>query len=253
MISKEALRKLLLVLMTMALAGCANIYEQNLFENFDGPPSAAELSNGSAGDIAEAAQSPQFLQELRRDPDAKRRIQDRLKSIYRSDTASEEERRQAAAVSAEIELETTSGGKIVNNVVDVLLESDDGGDFSNPSTLVRNILPDSIRGDREALTEQIRSFQEAADAYDGYGTDLDAGDTPEGGNDGEGAQRATVAVIMDDLARQSSPEQLAEDIQNDNLDGYSDPTENTVGDAENPTPFRNILDAGGLTSVVDRS
>lgn len=245
---------LLLVLFATVLAvtGCQNIYDSNLFTNFDGPPSASDLANASAGEIAEAAESPQFFDELRDDPAAKETIQNRLQEIYNDPDASEEERRTAAILSGDVEMETTAGGEIVNNVVDVLLSGDGEGDFSDPATLIDSIFPESVRNDPTALREQLESFQTAAAAYDAYGTGLTADGVPDGANSGEIAQRATVAILVNTLATEAGGiEALASDIENDNLGGYSDPTSTALGSESSPTPLRNILDVAGLTGVVD--
>lgn len=255
MISRSTLRSVLLVGIALALTGCSNIYESNIFAGFDGPPAAADLTDSSAKDIAEAADSPQFIDELKDDPDAREEIQERLREIYNDPDASEEERKTAAALSATIEIETSDGAAVVNNVVDVFLDEESEGDFSDPGSLVKAVFPESVRSDPEALAEQIESFNRAAEAYEAYGTDLTDENQPEGTNSGEVAQRAAVAILIADLSRQAGgSEALAADISNDDdFEGYSDPTESTLGDDENPTSLRNILDVAGLTGVVEGS
>lgn len=253
MISKQALRIVMAAFTVVLLAGCANIYDSNLFENFDGPPSASELANGSAEDIADAAESPQFFDELEGDPAAKEAIQNRLQEIYNDPNASESDRRTAAIVSGDIEMETTAGGEIVNNVVDVILE-ESGGEFSDPGTFIRNTFPESVRNDPAVLRAQIESFRTAADAYYAYGEGLTSEGVPESANSGEIAQRATVAILMDTLADQAGgTDALLNDIQNDSYPQppYSDPTVTALGTEDNPEPLRNILDVAGLTSVVE--
>lgn len=253
MISKQALRNVLTALFAVLLVGCANIYESNLYKNFDGPPSASELANGSAEDIADAAESPQFFDELKDDPAAKEAIQNRLQEIYNDENASDSDRRTAAIVSGDIEMETTTGGEIVNNVVDVILEESDG-EFSDPGTFIRNTFPESVRNDPVVLKAQIESFRTAADAYYAYGDGLTAEGVPEGANSGEIAQRATVAILMDTLAGQAGgTDALVNDIQSDSFPQppYSDPTVTALGTEESPEPLRNILDVAGLTSVVE--
>ncbi|MFP4535676.1 MAG: hypothetical protein ACLFNP_08135 [Spirochaetaceae bacterium] len=252
MISKEALRKAVMPLVVLLLAGCANIYDANLFENFDGPPSASELANGSAEDIADAAESPQFFEELEDDPEAKEALQDRLQEIYNDPNASDSDRRTAAVVSGDIEMETTEGGEIVNNVVDVVLDEEGGGEFSDPGTFIRNTFPESVRNDPEELEAQIESFRTAAEAYYAYGEGLTEDGVPDGANSGEIAQRATVAILMDTLAEQAGgTDELVADIQADDYSSYSDPTESALGTEDEPEPLRNILDVAGLTSVVE--
>lgn len=265
MISKFADRHCLigLGLVALLLSGCANIYEENLFADFDGPPSVSELENSSASRIAEAAESPQFYADLRRNRDARNRIQQRLRTIYRDGNSSDSDVRVAASLSASIEIETTNGAAVVNNVVDVFLEEGTDGDFSDPGTLARSIFPPSVRSNPDALAEQIRSFNEAADAYQAYGNGLNEENQPADTNSGEVAQRAAVSVLVSELARQAGdgdPEAgasvLARDIsedRDDSYDNYSDPTENTLGDQDNPTPLRSILDVAGLTGVVEGS
>lgn len=251
MISKAALRGWVMVVFTVLMAGCANIYESNLFENFDGPPSAAELANGSLEDIADAAESPKFFEELRDDPDAKEAIQNRLQEIYNDPASSDADRKTAAIISGDVEMETTQGAEIVNNVVDVLLD-ESGGEFSDPGTFIRNTFPESVRNDPVLLKAQIESFRTAAAAYDVYGTGLTAETEPEGANSGEIAQRATVAILMDTLATQAgSTDALAADIQADDYSGYTDPTDTALDTEASSTPLRNILDVAGLTSVVE--
>ncbi|MFP4330990.1 MAG: hypothetical protein ACOC28_06245 [Alkalispirochaetaceae bacterium] len=246
----RSVRATLIVVLLSALLGCANIYEANLFADFDGPPSASELANASIDEIAEAAESPQFFDELANDPEAKETIQNRLQEIYNDTNASDEDRRSAAILSGDVEMETTAGGEVVNNVVDVLLSGD--GDFSDPATLVESIFPESIRNDPTALREQLESFQTASEAYQVYGDDLDSEGVPEGANSGEIAQRATVAILINTLAVEAGGvDALASDIENDNLGGYSDPTEDALGTESAPTSLRNILDVAGLTGVVE--
>ena len=255
MILTSALRSLLPAVILILFAGCSNMYEANVFASFDGPPEASELRNGSARRIAEAAESPQFFDELRNDPDARTAIQNRLREIYNDENASEREVRTASALSATIEIETTDGAAVVNNLVDVFLDEGSDGDFSDPGTLVRNVFPDSVRNDPEALAAQIESFNQAADAYEVYGNGLTEENQPEGTNSGEVAQRAAVAILVSELSDQAGgSDALAQDIgSDDSLEGYSDPTESTVGAEDNPTSLRNILDVAGLTSVVEGS
>jgi hypothetical protein len=256
MILKAALRGWALAMIAVLVTGCANIYESNLFENFDGPPSAAELANGSVEDIADAAESPQFFDELRNDPAAKEVIQDRLQEIYNDPASTEAEKKTAAIISGDVEMETTQGGEIVNNVADLLL-GESGGEFSDPGTFIRSTFPESVRNDPVLLKAQIESFRTAAEAYYVYGTGLTEENVPEGANKGEIAQRATVAILMDTLALQSGfggeadTDALVNAIVADDYLGYGDPTTAALGDEANPEPLRNILDVAGLTSVVE--
>lgn len=251
MISKAALRGWVMVAVTMLIAGCANIYDSNLFESFDGPPSAAELATGSLEDIADAAESPKFFDELRDDPSAKEAIQNRLQEIYNDPASSDGEKKTAAIIYGDVEMETTEGAEIVNNVIDVLLD-ESGGEFSDPGTFIRNTFPESVRNDPVLLKTQIESFRTAAAAYYVYGSGLTAESEPEGVNSGEIAQRATVAILTDTLASQAgSTDALVADIQADDYSGYTDPTDTALGTEASPTPLRNILDVAGLTSVVE--
>lgn len=270
----------LVVAILLALTSCANLFDGNMFENFDGPPSAADIlggytdedgtvppesADGFVDDLGDAAESERFFDDLT-DED-REELETALESIYDNEEVDTETRQDAAILAGEIALRGTPAGDTVNNVVDVLIDSEDGADaFNDTGALLDAIIPADAQGDPEAVRDILESMVSAANAYESLGdtmTDEDGDGTPDGpdgANMGEVSQNAAVSMILattadtdgDGEVSEAELDALTAATVNDDFSGYTgDPLGDSIGDDDNPTPLRNILDAGGLLGVFE--
>ena len=260
-------RLLVVSALVMVLASCANLFTGNFFENFDGPPDAADIlgqytdSDGNVSsanadafvsDLLDATDSSRFFEEL--SSTDRSSLADSLNSVYTNPSVDvdDQTRQQAAILAGEVTLRDTGAGETINKVADVLTSSEGADSFSDPEALLNQIIPESAQGDTAAITQILTDLQSAAKAYTELGgslsdTDGDGSvDGPDGANMTEVAQNAAVAMIVDQIASQTSAETLAGQI-----------VAGTVGSASytapvtNETNLSNILEAGGLGGLLN--
>jgi hypothetical protein len=263
----------ILMAVSFFLAGCSNLFTGNLFSSLDGPPSAGDIRGryadengdvpaGSADafvdDLEDAASTDRFFDDLN-DTD-RSGLRDSLESVYENEDVDEATRQSAAVLAAEVTLRGTNSGETINNVADVLTSSEGVDSFSEPSVLLDQIIPDSAKGDPDAIERILNDMVAAADAFDALGTTLTDSDgdgtidnAPAGANMTELAQQAAVAMVVRNLVNDPNSggaATLSESIASGTVEDtqFGDPlsSENTDGSALN-----NILKAGGLDGVFD--
>ncbi len=237
--------------------------EGNLFEQFDGPPSAdsilgrysgddgvpADQADSFIADLTDAAGSPRFFRDLT--PESRSQLTDSLASVYsNTDDVEVETRQRAALLAADVNLRGTDAGETTNNLVSYFA---DGGDdpLGDPVGLLDAIIPESAQGDAAAIEAILQSYIAAADAYEAFGTTLGGDDPPDGTNLGSVAQNAAVAIAVKQLAATNGgADGLAASLANpddeDELDttGFDDIL-------EEGSPLSNILGGAGLDGVFN--
>jgi hypothetical protein len=263
----------ILMAVSFFMAGGSNLFTGNLFSSLDGPPSAGDIRGryadengdvpaGSADafvdDLEDAASTDRFFDDLN-DTD-RSGLRDSLESVYENEDVDEATRQSAAVLAAEVTLRGTNSGETINNVADVLTSSEGVDSFSEPSVLLDQIIPDSAKGDPDAIERILNDMVAAADAFDALGTTLTDSDgdgtidnAPAGANMTELAQQAAVAMVVRNLVNDPNSggaATLSESIASGTVEDtqFGDPlsSENTDGSALN-----NILKAGGLDGVFD--
>lgn len=258
-------RLLIVAALVGTLASCANLLTGNLFENFDGPPDASDIlgqytdsdgnvSTANAGafvnDLLDAADSSRFFEGL--SSTDRSNLADSLNSVYTNGGVDTATRQQAAILAGDVTLRNTGAGDTINNVADVLTSSGGSANFSDPEALLNQIIPESAKGDAAAITQILTDLQNAATAYNALGaslTDTDGDGTvdgPDGANMTEVAQSAAVALVVNQIVTQSSPETLASQI----VAGTVASASYTAPDT-NETNLTNILAAGGLGGLLN--
>lgn len=250
----------------LVLLSCENLQQGNLFENFDGPPSASsiiEKYTGEDGTVAperaaafvrsleEAADSPRFFREL--SAADRNRLNTALSSVYEPANGVESvtTRQKAAILAGDVNMRGTAAGTTANNVIDVL--NDGGiGTFEDPKALFSKILPTDARNDVEKTRRILDNLVAAGAAYEAFGTTLSDPDNavPEGTSIGSVAQYALVAMVVRDIAgANSGTEALAQQIVNNQPISSPDWPDGPFGDEG--SPLRNIFDAAGLGGVLE--
>jgi len=256
----RVLRIATVIVTILTVGACSNLFTENLFENFDGPPDASEIldeyidGNGNVStadaadfikDLSEAADSPRFFDDLSGSDRSK--LNTALKSVYTNGDVAITTKQEASILAGEILTRDTAAGDTINNVANVLT-SDAGADaFEDPAALLDLIIPENAQGDQAAIEAILTDLVSAGDAYDALGDTLSGGaSAPDGVNMTEVAQKAAVAIAVKNLAGETSVSQLAADIASGTVNtsgSYSDPI---TGD----TQLQSILDAGGLGGLI---
>jgi len=245
---------------------CENLQQGNLFENFDGPPSASSIVDKYTEDdgtvaperaaafvrsLEDAAESPRFFREL--SAADRNRLNTSLSSVYdpANGVESVTTRQKAAILAGDINMRGTAAGTTANNVIDVL--NDGGiGTFENPEELFSKILPADARNDEEKTRRILDSLVAAGAAYEAFGTTLSdpENSVPEGTSIGSVAQYALVAMVVRDIAgANSGTEALAQQIVNNDPISSPDWPDGPFGD--DGSPLRNIFDEAGLGGVLE--
>lgn len=197
-----------LLVAVLLVAGCSAMFDFNLFKDLGLDPVAAPTPADYAGTggldrLAADLASPAVIDALIADPTAAAALESYLEGIVGGTVDSPEEQ-QAAILLADLELKTTNGEELVNNIVDTLL--DPGTDFSsvNVRDLLLSIVPAEVANNRPAFTAMINGLLEANSSYFALGQYIDVNkdglmdadkSLPPGSNGGDIAQKATVAFI----------------------------------------------------------
>lgn len=259
----------------LALSGCGNLFTTNYFENFDGPPSADELTQkytDSSGDVP-AGDADDFVEALQAETSGGRFFDDlsagdraelsaALQSVYTNpDPAISDETRQAAALlAAEVIIRDTKAQDTINNVTGVLTDQDSGGsiDLDNASSLVGSIIPDSAQNDPNAIDSIITDLVSAAGAFDGLSQALTDNDSDGEADPAEGvtlatAQEAAVSIAVRDLVNANGggaagTAAVRDAIINDTLDSLTAPPSPIGDEPASPTPLDLILQSAGLSA-----
>lgn len=196
------------------LFSCSQLFDFNLFKDLDPvpAPNAADYEGSEGLDqLDDDLDSPAVVDALADDPDTVAAIEDMLEEDYLNDGVSGEEDQQAAIVYADLNLETSGGDELVNNIVATVL----GG--IDPATqtmvdLLKQIVPPEAAGNRDAFCAMLLAFLDAHYAYQLLGNSIvdvngdgviSAGEgVPAAANMGDVAQKAVVSYILDQIITQ---------------------------------------------------
>jgi hypothetical protein len=191
---------------SLALGGCAPLFEFNLFAGLDNPPTPVAADYTGAGGLdalGEDLNSPATVALLAADPALVQEIEAALWSTYLGDGVSGDEDSQAAILYAELALKTTEGEQLVNNIVDVVL----AGGITATSTvaeILADIIPPEALASEATFTAMVAALLMANDAYEQLGLWVDGltsdgvaeNPLPPGSLPGDVAQKAIVAYTM---------------------------------------------------------
>lgn len=261
----------------LALAGVAfllfgcDMLTTNIFSIFDRPriPSIEDIAAMEDTElidtVEELVESDSFYQDIEQEiadtgtSETRTAIVDNLNEVIADPDADTADKQDAAVLVAEIELNTTAAGQVVDNFVGVAAGLIDGTiDTTNTDTFAQDIIEDVFAGtditDETSFDEALAGLLAAADAYTYYGESLDdTGEVvaPEGDNIGAIAQDAVVALLLDDVLANSTL--TGDDLKAYVLDGTPLPTITITGDPlVDNTAISNILDASGLGDLIDQ-
>ncbi|MBE3065656.1 MAG: hypothetical protein IMZ69_11645 [Spirochaetes bacterium] len=194
----------------LLLAGCSALFDFNLFKDLGldttTAPSPSDYQGaGGLDKLAEDLSSPAVIDALKNDPAAKAELVTFLEGLITGPVDQPEEQ-QAAILLADLELKTTNGEELVNNLVTAMMTPIDTS--VKVVDLLRSIIPADVAGDRTAFTAMIVGLLSANDMYFALGQSIDGdGDglvdpgksLPPGVNAGDIAQKAAVAFLANSI------------------------------------------------------
>ena len=256
----------LLIYAAIALSGCEAIFTFNLFSAFDTPrtPSAESFDAMSTAEllteVARLLETETFLSDIAENDELRRAVVENLKEVYADGSkTSLEEQQQAALFVAEIELNTTTAGQVVDDFVKVLTEYGEGASESDGAegmaeTLVKQLFSTVTE---ENFDETLDALLAAAEAFTFYGESLGdsgAAAVPEGVNSGAVAQDAFVAIFISEIVdvEGDRPELLdIEELKSVVLRGEPFPGDFVIDDnpVEENQALANILRASDLEGL----
>ncbi len=188
----------------LVLGGCSGFFEFNLFKGIDPvevPTVATYQGEGGLDNLEDDLDSPAVTDTLT--PGTVAEIEEMLDDDYLDDGVQDEEDQQAAILLGELNLKTTGGDDVVNNIVelaaDVIFSA--GGEAPAPEDIATDLLgviPADVMASPEAFTELILGFLDANAAYTALGDSIDTIGVPDA-NMGEVAQNAVVAFAVDTI------------------------------------------------------
>jgi|WetSurMetagenome_2_1015567.scaffolds.fasta_scaffold267976_2 hypothetical protein len=194
----------LAVAVLFVLAGCAALFEFNLFGALDNPPTptAADYEGADGLDqLDEDLDSPAVVDAMT--PAVVAEIENNLWTDYLTDGVSGDEDGQAAILYADLALKTSEGENLVNNIVETILEGGITGS-STVADILADIIPPEALASEAVFTAMVNALLTANDAYlllgdyvDGSTSDgVAENDLPPGSLPGDVAQKALVAYTM---------------------------------------------------------
>ncbi|MCX7028711.1 MAG: hypothetical protein NTU62_01145 [Spirochaetes bacterium] len=194
-----------------ALAGCAQLFEFNLFGALDTPPvpTAADYEGADGlvdlDKLDEDLDSPAVVDAMTDEVVAE--IEQNIWDDYLDDGVSGEEDQLAAILYADLALKTSGGEELVNNIAEVILEDLIDG-TSTVADILADIIPPEALEDPTGLTfaAMVNALLTANDAYLLLGASIDqiapfgeadpGATLPPSALPGDVAQKAIVACTM---------------------------------------------------------
>ena len=265
--SLGAMGALLCLLLLTALGGCAEFFSFNLLQSLDAVPlpSPEELAAMPEGEVLDYLSrelgSPAFVERLVEDPAVYAAVEGILDGAMSDPAADAESRKRAAALFADLKLESSGALEVVNNVAQLLGQDLGGLSFAASGEvldfledLVPQIIPEEALGSRVVFDGLLTGFQEAWQGYAVFGEELGEDPAvPEAVNLGDVTQKALFSCLVAEALADGSlyaTEAEARDALWTILQG-GQPANPTASGFDDPfvpgTPLQNILDAAGIS------
>ena len=186
------------ILAIVGLSGCELLLGQkNLFAGFEGN-TTKKYASMSAADTLSAlgrdTQSPTFYEDLKADPEAKAAILDKLDTIIQNPSSSPSDIQTAATYKAEIVLNTTETGTVVNSLADGLVDSANSKTKLTTESLLSSFVSpaSSVLDTPTAFSDFMKDMRDLKKDFDA----LASANPAAGTVDGAIAQAAAVAYVL---------------------------------------------------------
>ena len=208
---KRIWKLLVIAAVPFLLFGCEEFLTFNLFSAIDTPETPSAENLNAMGDaelltvISDLIESDSFYEDIADNDVVREAVIGNLSEIYSGGSDAElADQQQASLLVAEIELNSTAAGDVVDDFVNVMTkiieeppESGSAEEFTE--TIVTQVFADVTE---ENFDETLVALFAAADAYTFYGESLDdSGEivVPDDSNTGAVAQDAVVAILISEI------------------------------------------------------
>ncbi|HTX74043.1 MAG TPA: hypothetical protein VMC79_14535 [Rectinemataceae bacterium] len=212
------------ILTFLLFSSCDQFFSLNLFQKAglgqQKTPSAADLASMSVSDLENLADSPSFYTDLSDDSAKKNAVLDNLSAAYGDVSNSADEIQSAAALYAQVQLNTTDGQAVVNGVVSAALSTDLGSlDGTNIIDFLKASLPSDVLADSTGakFRAAVSSLIDSKPAYDALGASIVA----NGGTTtlspaaiGDAAQGAMLSYVLNGTSTSGGTGNTIDDLWN---------------------------------------
>lgn len=192
------------VALSLVFVSCDSFFSTNLFKSAGlGQVSAEQLQGETSAELVDGAYdnngdpSTAFFDALAGDTTVKAEVLATLEATYTSPSASPAEIQEAASLAAQIEIVTTGGDVLVNNLAKHYADFQSVSTVEGAIDLVESLVPAGLASDETAFAAAINAILSAGDAYDSLGGSiLSSGGLAGDINIGTAAQSALAAAAL---------------------------------------------------------
>ena len=205
----RAMGGILAGVLLFVLSGC-NPFTTNIFSSID-PYQMPDL--GDAGEILDAANDPDFYENLSEDETAKQEVLDTLQDVLDDPNADDETKQEVALVMADVFLKTADTDETLDNFNDLISEAANDSSAmeekvsGGPDILFKSLFGDPPYGADTAITDparvaytelvstQLEAFLLCIPSLEIYGNYYNQGIVPIDSNAGDTATKALMAGL----------------------------------------------------------
>ena len=192
------------VAMSLLFVSCDSFFNTNLFKSAGlGQVSPEKLKGETSAQLVDDAYdngqpASAFFVALAGDTTVKGEVLATLAATYNNPSASPVEVQEAASLAAQIEIITTGGDDLVNNVVKGLddIQNLSDSDPQGAVDLVKSLVPPELAGSEDSFSAAIDALISASDTYIVLGASVAANGVQGDVNIGTAAQSAMLAAAL---------------------------------------------------------
>ena len=210
-----------LLVSALLLSSCDAFFSTNLFQKAglgqQKTPSASTLASMSVSDLKSLAESPSFYSDLSSDSAKKTAVLDNLSGVFTPPASGGAATvQEAAALYAQVELNTTAAAEIVSDVLPAAMSSDYSTlNASNIVAFIKASLPADVLADSSGAKFEaaINAILAARLAYDALSSSISSGaNTLSTAEIGDAAQGAILAYAVDGITMTGGVGDKAKDL-----------------------------------------
>ncbi len=205
---KRTIMIVLAIAVALSMTACSALdalLSVNVFAPFAGV-SAGAIEKATPDELVEMSGSESFYETLADDPELKDAILDKIDEAIDGSTVGSAEYEELLVLAANIELQTSPAGDLINNVggvVEVFLS----GDTSSiaPESFITNILPETVYDEATGVLDEtsfiamINALEEANVYYERLGNNLGTDGLDDSISAGDVVQAAIISALVSSI------------------------------------------------------
>ena len=220
---KRTIMIVLAIAVALSMTACSALdalLSVNVFAPFAGV-SAGAIEKATPDELVEMSDSDSFYETLDDNEDLKETVLDTVEEAMAAEQPSSATYQELAVLAANIELQTSPAGDLINNIGGLFgsLVSGGGGDDSDFGEMIAGLIPPEVMNDEDAFVAMIDALVAANGYYERLGDAIGTGGYAAGSDisAGDVAQAALVCAIIAAIPTPAgyTPGQYLYDLQND--------------------------------------